>query len=462
MISFSEVIDRALNGPICTEKDFDLRIFIPNMRKVIEKYKIKYDPQTPVPADDDLADRVWEAGIEFLLETGLYCIDTERRIMFTRDEIEGAIASGPRGWVFGEDKDARCVPVRKPEDKTPPFCSVGPTSAPMSSEWIYLQAVKAHAISPLTDAMTIPCLTVVSGRPIVANSPLGLEGAIRAVWLTREALRRAGRPGMAIVNGITTASRAQEHIAACQFGIRKSDALEIGTVHEMKVDFDTLNKVAFCLAAGILIFGENGIILGGLAGGPAGCAVAGAAYNPVDMLVLRGAVQHPFPTHFDLVTSSLRESIWARSVLNQAVTRHSTLPVVNIGYSAAGPMTKMLFYEHSAWCIAAVASGGSIEVGGAAKGVGLDRTGPIEAVFASEMAHAVAGMGRKEVSAIVSALLAEYEDKIKTPPEGKKFQECMDLDTGTPTKDYLEMGRAVRKEMTDRFGLRFTDASPYY
>lgn len=461
MITFSEITDRALNGPICTERDFELRIFVPNLRKVVEKYKIKYEPQNPVPSDNDLADRVWEAGMEFLVETGLYCVDTERRILFTRKEVEGAIASGPRGRVFGEDKDARTVPVRRPEDKTAPFCSVGPTSAPMSSEWIYLQAVKAHAIGPFTDAITIPCLTVVDGRPIIANSPLGVEGSIRAVWLTREAMRRAGRPGMAIVNGITTASRAQEHIAASQFGIRKSDALEIGTVHELKIDFDSLNKIAYCLAAGISIFGENGIIIGGLAGGPAGVAVVGAAYNPVDMLVLRAAVQHPFPTHFDLVVSSLRESIWARSVLNQAVTRHSPLPVVNIGYSAAGGMTKMLFYEHSAWCIASVVSGGSIEVGGAARGVGLDYTGPIEACFASEMAHAVAGRSRQEVNKMVQYLLTKYEDKIRTPAVGKKFQECFDLATGTPGQDYLEMHREVRKEMMDQLGLQFTDASPY-
>jgi len=461
MLSFCEVVDRALNGPICTERDFDLNIFVPNLRKVVQKYGIKYDPNNPVPADDDLADRVWEAGIEFLIETGVFCLDTERRIMFTREEIEGAIESGPFGYVFGEGKETRVMPRRCPEDKTPPFCSVGPTSAPVSSEWIYLQAVKGHAMSPLTDAMTIPCLTLVDGRPIVANSPLGLEGSIRAVLLTREALRRAGRPGLAIVNGVTTASRAQEHIAAHRFGIRNTDALEIGTVHEMKIDFDSLNKIAYSIAVGSLIFGENGIIIGGLAGGPAGVAVVQAAYNPIDLLVLRAAVQHPFPTHFDLVTSSLRESIWARSLGNQAVTRNSTLPVVNIGYSAGGPMTKMLFYEHAAWCIASVASGGSIEVGGAGRGVTLDFTSPIEPIFASEMAHAVAGMSRQEVNHIVLGLLAKYEDKIRTPPPGKKYQECFDATAGMPIKEYNEMDRQVRKEMADQFGIQLKNTSPF-
>jgi len=93
MISFSAIVDRALNGPICTERDFDLSIFVPNLRKVLEKYKIKYDPTTPIPADDDLADRVWQAAMEFLEATGMYCMDTERRIIFSREEIEGALAT---------------------------------------------------------------------------------------------------------------------------------------------------------------------------------------------------------------------------------------------------------------------------------------------------------------------------------------------------------------------------------
>ena len=461
MLSFSSVVERAFTGSICTERDFELSIFVPNLRKVIAKYGIKYDPQNPIPSDDDLADRVWEAGMEFLIETGVYCLDTERRILFTREEIEGALETGPRGYIFGEGKDAKAMPRRTPEDKTPPWCSVGPTSSPVSSELYYVNLVKAHAENPLGDSITIPCLTMVNGQPIVAGSPLGVEGAIRAVLLTREGMRRAGRPGMPIVNGVTTAARAQEHIAAHRFGIRNTDALEIGTIHEMKIDFDSMNKVAYSLAAGSLIFAENGIILGGLAGGPAGAAVVTAAYNPVDLLILRGAVQHPFPTHFDLGVTSVRDTIWARSLGNQAVTRHSTLPVVNVGYSAAGPMTEMLFYEHSAWVIASVVSGGSIECGASARGTALDYTSPLDPFLGSEVAHAVAGMSRKEANGIVNGLLAKYENQLRNPPTGKKYQECYDVASGKPIKEYIELYRKVRREMADQFGLKFKHASPY-
>jgi len=461
MIGFPAVVERALTGPICSERDFELEILVPSLRRVLEKYGIEYDPQSPVPADDGLADRVWAAAIELLCDTGVYCIDTERRILFTRDEIEGALETGPRGDSFGQGRDAKRMPRRRPEDDTPPWCSVGAGGSPVSSEGNLLGLVRACAENPLGDSITTPSLAEVDGRRVVAGSPLGVEGAIRTALLAREGLRRAGRPGMPIVNGIATAVRSHEHFAGHRFGIRTTDALEIGTVHEMKVDFDSLNKVAYSLATGSLIFAENGVILGGLAGGPAGVAVVTAAYNPVDLLVLRGAVQHPFPTHFDLGTTSTRDTIWARSVANQAVTRNSPLPVVNIGYTGAGPMTDMVLYEYAAWVIAAVASGGSIEVGGSARGTAVDHTSPVEPLFASEVAHAVAGMSREEANGIVAALLEKYEDRLREPPAGKRYQECFDVGAGTPVEEFVELYRGVRQEMADRFGLKLRRGLAY-
>ena len=296
---------------------------------------------------------------------------------------------------------------------------------------------------------------------VTAGSPIEIEAAIRTMVLAREALRRAGRPDMPIVNAVASAGKAAGHIAGHRYGVRKGDALEIGTHAEMKVDFDSLNKVALSLSEGSLIFAENGVILGGFAGGPSGTAVVTAAYNAVDILLLRGAVQHPFPTHFDLGTTSTRDTIWARSLANQAVSRNSRLPLVNIGYATAGPMTKMVLYEFAAWVIGAVVSGGSIEVGGSAHGTNVDYTSPMEPLFASEVAHAVAGMSREEANKIVLGLLAKYEDRLPDPPEGKRYQDCFDPAAATPTKEFLQLYREVKREVEGEFGLRLPRACPY-
>jgi hypothetical protein len=125
-------------------------------------------------------------------------------------------------------------------------------------------------------------------------------------------------------------------------------------------------------------------------------------------------------------------------------------------------MTKMVFYEYAAWVIGAVVSGGSIEVGGSARGVAVDYTSPMEPLFASEVAHAVAGMSRKEANVIVSALLGKYEDKLRHPPIGQRYQECFNVATGMPNRKFIELYREVRQEMTKQFGLKFRYASPYF
>jgi len=321
--------------------------------------------------------------------------------------------------------------------------------------------VKTYAEDPLSCGITAPCLTNLDGGDLVAGSPRGVEGAIRTVLLVREALRRAGRPGMPVVNEVASAVRATEHIACHAFGNPKTDVLEIGTVHELKVDFDALNKVAYCQAVGNLTFAENGVILGGYAGGPAGVAVVCAAYHPVGILVIRGVVQHPLAVPIEGGTTSNREIIWARSVAIQAATRNSPLSIVAPGYTSAGPMTEMCYQEFAAWVMAIVVSGGSVEVGPPSKGIMEDYSDPLENIFSNAVAHASAGMSRKEANTIVFKLLEGYEDKLKDPPLGKKLPDYFDIASGTPNKECIEFYRKMRQEFTGQFGLKLPLTSPY-
>ncbi len=460
MLSFSKVINRALNGPICTERDFDLGIFVPNLRKVLTKYNIKFDPTTPIPADDDFADSVWQAAMEFLEATGMYCLDTERRIIFTREEIEGALQTGPKGCLYGHGKDARIMPRRYPEDKTPPWCS-GSGAGPVSKEEYVVNIVKTYAEDALSCGITAPALTNVDGLPVQANSPTAIEGAVRTILLTREGLRRAGKPGLAVVNEVSSAIRAAEHIAGHRFGNQYVDHLEIGTIHELKVDLDALNKVVYCESLNNLTFAENGIIIGGFAGGPAGAAVVACAYNPVDMLVLRGAAQHPFIVPFEKGTSSRRDALWARSVSIQATSRNSPLPAVSPGYTSAGPLTEMAYYEYAAWIIAQVVSGGSIEIAPPYRGVLTDHCSPVENIFGNGVGYAVAGMSRDDANRIVLALLEKYEDKIADPPKGKPYTEYFDPANARPNKACVKLFYQMRKEFTDEFGLEFKNTAPF-
>lgn len=460
MLSFREVVGRAFEGRLCSERDFDLRVMVPALREVVRRYDITYQPGYPVPWDDALADRLWEAGLELFCRVGVYCLDTEWIISFTKDEVQEALEDAPAHTVLGSGNEAKSMPVRKPECDEPPWCSLGAGGGPVSCEEVLAGYVRAVAEFPLTDSITTPSLTTVDGRAVTAGSPVEIEGAIRTVVVAKESLRRAGRPGLAIVNGVATSVTAAGHIAGHNFGLGSGDALEIGSIAELKVDFDSLNKVAYSLSAGGHRLAENGPILGGMCGGPAGTAVMTVAYHFMDILVLRGFAQHPFPIHFDLRCTTGRELLWVRSVSTQAISRNGKLPVLNLGYVAAGPMTDMCFFETASWVVASVVSGGSIEAEGVAKNAHVDHCTPMEPAMAAEVAHAVVGMSREEANRVVGSLLATYEGRFAGAPIGQRYQDCFDVGLARPHPEYVELYNRVREKLKDH-GIAFTRESPF-
>ena len=96
-----EMIERSKTGPHIEEDEFLPRLFTPTLKKLIKKYEIRYDPQTPVPADDNMADRIWQAAWELVREVGVYNTDTHRMIRVSNEEIKEALYTGKTntGWV---------------------------------------------------------------------------------------------------------------------------------------------------------------------------------------------------------------------------------------------------------------------------------------------------------------------------------------------------------------------------
>ncbi len=43
MLNFLDVYERVLKGPIMTEQDFDMKVFIPTLRRVVKEYGVQYD-----------------------------------------------------------------------------------------------------------------------------------------------------------------------------------------------------------------------------------------------------------------------------------------------------------------------------------------------------------------------------------------------------------------------------------
>ena len=456
MITYLDVLKGIHTGRICSERDFDLKVFAPRLKEALKACDIRYDPNNPVPADDGLADDLWKAAKDFYCDVGTYCLDTERVVKFDENEIEQTLKTAPREFTFGEGKERKTLTQRKPEDTAPPWCWLGAVGAAVSSEANLLSLVRGYAEIPVINSLTSPALTSVEGARIVGGSPLEIYGAIRAVGLARQALSRAGKPGLPIMNCISTASSAIATIAASQpqFGLRTSDGWPCGTIAEMKVDYGVLSKGAYLLSWGANVCSETAPVLGGYAGGPEGTALVNAAYNILGTVIQKASYQLAFPIHYRFGCNTERQTLWSISLSSQAMSRNSALPLFIIGYVASGPMTEMVLYETAAWVIATVASGAHVEAEGVCKATHVDHFTPMEPQFAAEVAHAASGIKRSFANELVRTLLSRYEEKLNNPPLGKKYQECYNVETGKPSEEYLRLYSRIKTELED-LGLEF-------
>lgn len=447
MISLSEICHRASTGDIVDEETFDLDIVYRTAGELCKKYGIVYDPENPVPSDDEMADRLFNAAVDFISDVGVYCPDTKRIIKFTREEIQEAVANSSGRCVMGEGKDRYVWTPRLPDSDTKPWFHVG-TGIINTDERVAFNLVKAYAGITQANSISAPALDRIDGLMVEAGKPTEILAAIRGVTIARDALMQAGRPGLAIGNCISTAVTPLATIAASapQFGLRPSDGWLIGAKAEMKFTMDALNKAAYLSNWGANICCEFGPLVGGYGGGPAGVAILSVAYVLAGLLVLNCDCHLMFPIYITKGCSTNREVLWCASVSAQAISRNTKELVWSLGYIAAGPMTKQFFYESAAYIMAAISSGMSTQTCHPAKAVLNDYITPMEMLGTVELAQACVGMKRDDASELVKMLLRKYEDTIDTAPIGKKYQECYDIDTGQSSQEYVDLYGEVKEE----------------
>jgi len=427
---------------------FDLDVVFANARQLSQAYGIAYDPQNPVPADDDLADRAFQAAIDFVVAVGVYCPDTSSIIKFSRDEVTEAIDNSRGRCLMGEGKDAFVWTPRLPDSVTEPWYHVG-TGIVNSDERIAFNLVKAYAEIKVANSVSVPAMEKIDGQTVLSGTPTEVLGAIRGIKIAREALAHAGRPGLAIGNCISTAGTHEAAIAASapQFGLRPSDGWLVGALAEMKFNMGTLNKASYLGAWGANIGNESGPLVGGYAGGPAETAILNVAYRLIGMLVLNCDYHLTFPVHISKGCSTTRDVLWTVALSNQAISRNTQELVWSLGYIAAGPMTKQFFYETAAYLAASIPSGLSAQTTHPARAVLNDYVTPMEMQGSVEINQACVGMTRAQGNEMVQQLLAKYEDQIDDAPQGQPYQGCYDLNTGRPGQAYVDLYGEVKEEL---------------
>jgi len=443
-----ELMERANTGPFCENEDFLYKVFMPGLKAVIEKYEIKYDPSHPVPADDALADRVWQAAVEFFLDVGVLNVDTHRRILLDASELEEALYHAPGRYLVGAGKDARWWEHRRPEDTRAPFCIFSGDIT--CDEEIFLPMSIAYIQEPLADGVCAPILEDSMGLKIKSGTPTELAGVAQHAMSLRQAARLAGRPGLFLVAvGTAQSDTGQIAVSNDEWGVRPSDGRLIGVLTELKVDNELLNKVVHCMQFGSFIGCLSGAIYGGYAGRAEGTLILETAYHLLGLTVYQASFQQSFPFHLHFTSNSGREMLWLVSLKHQAVSRNSRILSTSNGFLNAGSGTEMVLFEAAAHGLVSTVSGGHLWESAVARNKYRNYATPLEARLACEVGHAVArqAMTRVEANEIALALLGRYEEHIAEAPKGKPFQDCYDVRTSRPMPWYLQMYEKAKAEV---------------
>jgi len=456
MITFWDVLQRAEKGKSVPVKEWD-RMIGRVAAQVVSDYDLKYDPEDPVPQDDSLADRMFEAGVALFEKTGIYCMDTQRVIELTGDEIRASLDAAPDNVIYGSGDNIVKVPHRKVEDPRDPVVNFSAVGTPVTEE-LFVPICQSYAQEPLADTYSGPLITTYRGMDVASGSPVEVEAGIWNVVKLREAARWAGRPNIPIHNFMSVAERTDATIAAArpEFGALPGDGLLAAAVAELKVDYERLKKVAFLIHSPYVIGGLYGPLMGGYAGGPAATAAVLVAHHILGLVAFRAKRHNAFPLHIHHICNSSRDMLWLVSVAGQALARNTHLVTFANAFMAAGPCTEEVIWELAAHSVMATVSGWHLNPCAVAKNRHPLHCSGMEPRIHAEVGHVAsrAGITRKEAGRIAKALLERYEKQIPNAPIGKAFTECYDPVSIKPSETYVRLWDDCRKVLTD-LGLDF-------
>lgn len=443
-----EIVSRSETGIFMEENDFIMKRLIPEIQRVVKKFKIQYDPNYPVNTDDSIADAVWNAAVEAFLSIGVYNKSTHRIIEFTDRELKEAFLSLPGSYMFGAGKDARPFTARQVEDVKPPFVIYSPDIT--YDEKDHFKVCIAYLKEPLLDAICAPILEDFLGRKIHSHSPTELGGSLMHAMNLKEAARLVGRPGIHLVAvGTAEADSSQIHVSDKEYGIQPTDSRLVASTTELQTNNELMNKALHYHQFGCYSGNLAGAIYGGYAGGAEGTAVLQTAYHIMGNLLYSCHYEQNFPFHLKYNCNTSKELLWVTSVYSQAVARNTKMPQTSNGFASAGPGTAMLYYETAAHSIASTVSGANLWEMAPASNKYPNRATPLECRLAAEIGHGVAlsGMTRKEANNVVLALLKMYEKDIPNAPLGKTFQEMYDVERAIPQLEAVKQYEEIVNEL---------------
>lgn len=451
MRSYQQILDRALEGPYCTEEQWDLDKVAMTTRRLVDEYQLRWDPEQVVPSDPALADAVFEAGLKLVQELGGYSRTTERIIEFEAGELEEGIRAMPQQLAMGEGKDVRTLSARKIMDDRPPIVWAGNPGVP-TPERLFLPMVMSWMQEPIVDLVTCGSLSEVDGREVRTAEPSEIIATRRELQYMRQGLKRVGRPGMGMLGAQSAVSEIGDLAVAHPDYLRQCDAHLVPMLNELKMDHRNIAKAVNSLEYGMRNASLACVVVGGLGGDAPGSAVVNVASFILANLTCLADYHICHPIDMRHVATTTRRVLWVESVVEQAFARNAPCIIVSDVYPKSGALTRELLYETAANAIAITVSGGHLEGCGSADGVVPNGSG-LEARFMGEVGHAATAqsLSLTEANRLVLALLQRYEHVFALPEgnPGVPFDEAYDMEDLAPKPEWEQMYTEIKAEVRE-------------
>jgi methylamine--corrinoid protein Co-methyltransferase len=374
---------------------------------------------------------------------GAYNMSTQRRVLFSRDEVEEAVALAPKDFSVGTGNDAKVMRKRGVESEIPCMIHSGPTGTPCSEQF-HPFILESCAQESLVDCLGAGSVSTYMGEKIIPGTPLEILGVQRDAAVAREATRKAGRPGMHI-NDVASPLTCAGKISTInpEWGMRPTDGLLVSQMVELKIDYDQLSRAARMRTVGMHIVDLMTPLVGGLGGGPQGTAIVTIACHLLGVMCYSAAYHVYGHMHLLESTDTDRMGLWVYSTGGQALALNTPIQSINAIYTQAGLGTEEVLWEIAAASVATTVSGLHQGGVGATGGSKEDHTSGLENRFNAQVSHSSLGMSREEANGYVLEFLSHYEESHKNPPAGKSFSNLYKLDPLEPTEEWLDIYNKV-------------------
>jgi methylamine--corrinoid protein Co-methyltransferase len=458
MISLLDIAERAQTSEKVEEKTWDMGLYR-TISELVKKYEIKFPGDCYLNGDDSLAERAFAAGVECLERLGIYCLNTKRRVRLTRDEILTAIEDAPREILMGEGRDRRVWKQRKVEGTEP--LNVCPGHHTPYTEDLAPLVVKNFAQIPRTDFIEGFNFTQVDGRDIV-GAPMEVYASRRELGWMREGVRKAGRPGLAVVY-YPINTRAEDLICVMdpENGLRRTDGILLSLLPDLKMEENMLSAAIVYEEYGSFKLSGSFALAGGFCGGVEGAIVEGIAKPLAAMIAYRDYMHYTGVEHIHMLNARqiLMPGVnWARSVVNQALNRFSHTICMRWIIPTSGSGTELSLLEIAMQSIEAPLNGMNLYAPRHCRTTTNHGQTPLEAEWMIEVSDAVIGQGmtRRDGEALLRKIAQRFVGQ--EPATGCDITECYDLIHHRPLPPYEKLYHSVKAQLNE-MGLNLRESS---